>query len=290
MITTKSEPSEHAMGPWSPRYVTDGPEKAGVWMHDGKLHDVDGPFVKNAPKFFDDPEWSLVREDGSVRYTNTREAFEAAARPDVDPRYQNHVVEGDPSWYTDRFITTYIIPVQPRFARQTIPTPHAPVGVAFNGVKFDPPAPVEAILGAHTLAPLDDGGGHLNPFAGYHYHAATGHSKEVAQADGHAPMIGYAMDGFAIFAQLDEQGRAAEGLDEHGGHTDEVRGYHYHVGAPGSNRILRTLRGVPGTIEMPNAPAAPGPGGPPDGRLQQQTHQHSHQHAHPHDSPARREH
>ena len=282
MITTKSEPSEHAMGPWSPRYVTDGPEKAGVWMHDGKLHDVDGPFVKNAPKFFDDPEWSLVREDGSVRYTNTREAFEAAARPDVDPRYQNHVVEGDPSWYTDRFITTYIIPVQPRFARQTIPTPHAPVGVAFNGVKFDPPAPVEAILGAHTLAPLDDGGGHLNPFAGYHYHAATGHSKEVAQADGHAPMIGYAMDGFAIFAQLDEQGRAAEGLDEHGGHTDEVRGYHYHVGAPGSNRILRTLRGVPGTIEMPNAPAAPGP--------QQQTHQHSHQHAHPHDSPARREH
>ena len=52
-------------------------------------------------------------------------------------------------------------------------------GVAFNGVNFDPPAPTQNILGAHTLAPMDDAGGHVNAGAGYHYHAATGKSKKI---------------------------------------------------------------------------------------------------------------
>ena len=44
---------------------------------------------------------------------------------------------------------------------------------------------------------------------------------------------------------------AASGdLDECGGHTDGPRGYHYHVGAPGSNRILGAFRGRPGTARV----------------------------------------
>ncbi|MDP5140836.1 MAG: hypothetical protein NWP83_10270, partial [Spirosomaceae bacterium] len=63
-------------------------------------------------------------------------------------------------------------------------------GLAFNGVVFDAPAPVDRILGAYTLAPFDDAGGHINLAAGYHYHAATGASTKIAQKDGHAAMIG----------------------------------------------------------------------------------------------------
>ena len=80
-------------------------------------------------------------------------------------------------------------------------------GVAFNGIRFDAPAPTDAILGAYTLAPLDDAGGHINLHAGYHYHAATGLTTS-RQHDDHEAMIGYAMDGFGIYAQLDSSGNA----------------------------------------------------------------------------------
>ncbi len=249
VIKTYSEPQEHEMGPWSPRTITDDADAGGIWIRDGEVYDVDGPFVKNIAEFYDDPDWKLYRDDGSVRVTDTREAFEAAARPDVDPRYYNHVVEGRPEWF-GRHENTYVIPVNPVYQLRPTRLRRGAAAVAFNGVKFDPPAPLHAILGAHTIAPFDDAGGHINPHEGYHYHAATGHTKEVAQSDGHAPMIGYALDGFGLYAYLDEEGQASTGMDECGGHFDAIRGYHYHAGAPGSNQIIRAFRGQPGTLSI----------------------------------------
>jgi hypothetical protein len=34
-------------------------------------------------------------------------------------------------------------------------------------------APVDAILSNYTIAAFDDCGGHINPFEGYHHHAAS---------------------------------------------------------------------------------------------------------------------
>ncbi len=117
-------------------------------------------------------------------------------------------------------------------------------GLAFNGVNFNAPAPVDAILGAYTLAPFDDAGGHINLNAGYHYHAATGASTEILQSDGHAPMIGYAIDGHGIYGRLDESGNEPTDLDDCRGHYDEVRGYHYHVDAAGTNNFINCLQGA----------------------------------------------
>lgn len=271
IIKTKTRPLEHKMGPWSPKQVTDGKDQGGIWFRDGKVHELDGPFLANLPTFYNDPEWNVVREDGSIRVTDTQEAFEAAARPDVDPKYNNYVVEGKPEWYP-KVATTYVIPVKPVYNDTPTNLGRGPVGVAFNGVRYDPPAPVHAILAAHTLAPLDHGGGHMNPHEGYHYHAATGKTKEVAQQDHHAPMIGYVLDGFAIYAHLDGDGKAATDLDECGGHQDPTRGYHYHSGSPGSNQIIKAFRGTPGTATVEGAmkerqrpqgrPAGPRPPGP----------------------------
>ncbi len=294
VIRTNSKPHEHTMGPWAPSTIDDDKEAGGIWFKDGKVYDVDGAFVKNVAELYDDPEWKLYNEDGTVRVTETLEAFEAAARPDVDPRYNNYVVEGRPEWITKK-VTTYIIPVKPIFLDEPItfgggargaaggpparpdgdghshadgaaPHRHGPdaprpeggnggagqggIGVAFNGVNFDPPAPVDAILAAHTIAPFDDAGGHINPVEGYHYHAATGHTKEIKQDDGHAAMIGYILDGFGLYAYLDEEGNPPTDLDECGGHYDDIRGYHYHAGAPASNQIIRAFRGVPGTVSV----------------------------------------
>lgn len=44
--------------------------------------------------------------------TDTKEAFEAAAHPDVDARYNNYVVEGRPEWGADK-VSTSAIPVTP---------------------------------------------------------------------------------------------------------------------------------------------------------------------------------
>lgn len=117
-------------------------------------------------------------------------------------------------------------------------------GIALNGVEFSAPAPVNNILGAYTLAPFDDAGGHINVHQGYHYHLATGVSYSIKQNDGHAPLIGYAMDGHGIYARTDEQGNEPTDLDDCRGHYDEIRGYHYHVDAAGNNNFIDCLRGA----------------------------------------------
>ncbi len=256
-ITVKPAPQEHQMGPWCPTNIKDGKDKGGIWFKDGNVYDVDGSFIASLADFYSDPDWNLINDDGSIRVTNTQEAFEAAARPEVDPRYNNYCVEGRPEWYTVQEIT-YTIPVTPTYQETPTRLGHSAIGVAFNGVKFDAPAPLDDILSAHTLAPLDDHGGHMNPHAGYHYHAATGQTKAIAQDDNHASMIGYAIDGFGIFALLDQDQKEPTDLDESRGHFDQVRGYHYHAGKPGGNEIIRSFRGVLPMSDMPDGPDRPG--------------------------------
>ena len=247
-IVSGSAPADHQMGPWCPDHITDGPEAGGIWLEGGKAYDVDGAFVKNMAGFYQDDTWLMYDADGNIYTTDTKEDCAGAARPDVDPKYHNHCVECLPS-YVKEITQTYLIPTTPVRSETTNTFGRGrrglkACGIAFNGIRYDGPAPTHAILGAHTLAPFDDAGGHINLHAGYHYHAATGASKEIIQDDGHAPMIGYALDGYGLYAHLDVIGQTATGLDDCRGHYDETRGYHYHVDAAGANNFINCLRGV----------------------------------------------
>lgn len=51
------------------------------------------------------------------------------------------------------------------------------------------------------------------------------------------------MDGYGIFELLDESGKEPAGLDNFRGHYDQVRGYHYHAGPAGGNKIINGFRG-----------------------------------------------
>ena len=269
-IVTKSIPTEHQMGPWCPTNINDGADKGGIWMEGGIAHDVDGAFIKNMASFYKDATWKMYNADGSINVTNSKEACEAAARPDVDPAYKNFCVQCMPS-YVDGLKQIFYIPVvpvksssdtknnlpqgPPRNGGQVGPPPNgrrggggSVIGIAFNGVNFDPPAPTADILAAYTLAPLDDNGGHINTHVGYHYHAATGKTKKVKQTDSHAAMIGYAMDGYGMFELLDEIGKEPLKLDEHRGHYDTIRGYHYHVGPADGNQFIGSFRGLTGSF------------------------------------------
>ena len=251
-IVSNNTPTDHVQGPWCPTNINDGIDKGGVWFEGGKLYDVDGPFIKNLATFYANTTWKLYNSaTGEINVTSTKEACQAAARPDVDPLYKNYCVECLPSYFPG-IKKTYYIPVKPIKGNTTtaIMGMGTIIGIAFNGINFDPPAPTHAILGAYTLAPMDDAGGHVNGVAGYHYHAATGKSTKVAQADGHAGMIGYAMDGYGIFERLDEAGKESTDLDASRGHYDSTRGYHYHVAYAGTNSFINSFRGIPGSFSV----------------------------------------
>lgn len=253
-ITVAGAPANHDVGPFCPRTTSATEAEVGIWLDGTHLYDVTGQFILDLPTIYQDDHWMLHDGAGQVRVTDTREAFEAAARPDVAKEYENYCVEGRMEWLEggEPITTTVRIPVslvpQDGFTRA-----RAPLGVTFNGVRVDAAAPVDAILGAYTIAAFDDCGGHVNPFEGYHMHAATGCGEGGDAANGETPPFAIAMDGYLIHGVLE-----GGGLDVCNGHTTDEYGYHYHARSPELNGILTCYMG---------ATAKGGAGGPPEGGL-----------------------
>ena len=91
--------------------------------------------------------------------------------------------------------------------------PNTPFGIALNGVLFDPGTAefymgdrladwnYEALGGAVLLG-LDENHGHVQPNGSYHYHGLPTAflNKLGVSPRKHSPMIGYAMDGYPIYA------------------------------------------------------------------------------------------
>lgn len=276
-ITVKSEPSSYTPGPWCPNNVGDGPDAGGIWMSGGTVHDVDGEFVKNLATFYKDDSWQLFDpETGKVKVTDSLEACQAAARPDVDPAYNNYCVQCLPEYLGADATMTYVIPLHPQPSDHASPTARSHSGIASNGVLLDGPAPLDAILDAHTIAPFDDCGGHVNPHAGYHYHAVTDCLDAISPASAHGAQIGIAMDGYRILSHHLGDGSDAIGLDRCNGHSAEGMGYHYHAGEPGSNAILGCMTAEFGCASenasqtcdaSARRPPPPGQGPPPEAAI-----------------------
>ena len=251
-IVTKSDPADHTRGPWCPTNISDDASKGGIWLSGGNVYDVDGAFIKNLATFYNDATWQMYNTTtGAITRTLTQADCAAAANPNVGVAYKNYCVECLPS-YVSSVTNTYYIPITPVKLSTSYTFATGPGGaagpssrgIAFDGVVFDAPAPVSNILAAYTLAPFDDYGGHINLAAGYHYHAATGLTAKVTQTDGHAAMIGYALDGFGIYERLSAAGTEYTDLDANRGHTDDTRGYHYHVDKAGNNNFINGLAGA----------------------------------------------
>lgn len=254
-IVSKHVPSEHDMGPWCPETITDGPEAGGLWIDNGTVYEIDGPFIKNLATFYGDDGWRMYDDDGNVRRFTTREDCERGADPNIEDEFMNMCAQCLPGWVEVE--QTYLIPIRP--VRQGTSTElgdgptldqrgvdYGPLvrGLAFNGVRFDHPADLNIILAGYQLAPVDNAGGHVNNRLGYHYHGDMGASTRIEQTDGHAAMIGYAMDGHGLYAQLDANGNEPTDLDDCRGHYDELRGYHYHVMPLANNELLDCFYGA----------------------------------------------
>ena len=149
-----------------------------------------------------------------------------------------------------------LIPVEPVLADAPATT-RGNLGVTLDGVVIAASAPVDAILGAYTIAAFDDCGGHYNPADGYHLHGAVGCSETGEVAEGETPMFAYAMDGIPVHSPLDDPESAD--LDACNGHETAELGYHYHANSADQNLVIECLIGQ--TV----AAAAGGGGAPPDG-------------------------
>ena len=223
--------ADHAIGPWCPENISDDEKAGGIWPNDGQIQQVDGSFVENLASFYNDDKWLMY--DPSTGKINVTDIEECAAVPQVDPRWTNFCMHCDTQYMDGIPDITYTIPVTPVVteSKQRI-NRRLPMGVAFNGVKFDAPAPLEMILASYTIAPFDDCGGHVNTQAGYHYHEHNGCSKEISQ-DNHEAIIGFALDGHTMHSES----QSAD-LDECNGHSTDNQGYHYHINNSGSNKFL----------------------------------------------------
>ncbi len=251
-IVTSSTAGDHEMGPWCPNTITDNADAGGIWLEGGEVYDVDGSFIENMAEFYNDATWKMYDDEGNIFITETEEDCINAANPNVGDAYENFCVECIPSYITN-LSQTWVIPISPVYQNTGVSFATGPGdganvpstrGIALNGIEFSAPAPTSNILSAYTLAPFDDAGGHINVNQGYHYHAATGYSTKVEQEDSHAALIGYALDGYGIYELLDSNGDSPTDLDEFRGHTDDVRGYHYHVDSAGNNNFINGLRGA----------------------------------------------
>ncbi|MDP2547839.1 YHYH protein [Oceanobacter sp. 4_MG-2023] len=267
-LVSSGGPAGREPGDFCPRNITDGADVSGGWFSKdgaGDLVDLSGEFIANLASYYDDPNWKLYDpETGKVRYTATKEACFGAAKPDVEEQYKQNCIECELAYLDDDFSRTYLIPTQPIQAAK--PERVRTVGIALDGAELAGPAPVDAILGSYTIAAFDDCGGHINAHQGYHYHSTTGCTDTPVSDDGYAPLIGYAPDGYAIYAMLDALGNEAESLDECRGTSDSVRGYHYRAASPSENMIIGCIRGE---FVLPE-------GGPRDGQRPPPPHEKQH--------------
>jgi len=267
-LVASGAPAGRQPGHFCPRTISDGADVSGAWFSkdgEGDLIDLTGEFIANLANYYNDPAWKLYDpETGKVRYTATKEACLGAARPDVQEQYKQNCIECELAYLDDDFTRTFLIPTTPIPAARTERV--RTVGIALDGSELAGPAPTDAILGAYTIAAFDDCGGHINEHQGYHYHSVAGCTDTAVSADGYAPLIGYASDGYAIFGMRDAKGNEAESLDECRGTSDPVRGYHYRAASPSENMMIGCLHGESVRPEggPPHGPGQMPPPGPED--------------------------
>ncbi len=154
---------------------------------------------------------------------------------------------------------TFRFPLEPKLAGKVTRLPMGPVGMASNGVVFFNPFEAEGMnaVEGYTEVWLDSCCGHPQQTGVYHYHKYPSCVKSPFSDDGerHSPIIGFAFDGFPLYGPyeadnvkaMDLKGDLA--LDVCNGHSDEKRGYHYHV-TPG--RFPYILGGYAGVVEPSN--------------------------------------
>lgn len=145
----------------------------------------------------------------------------------------------------------FYIPLKPRRAASPSPTPFGPIGVALNGIPFYNQYTREGNDAVRTEV-FDSCCGHPDQRGLYHYHKfpVCVRSPFKEEAGKHSPLVGFMFDGYAIYGPNGEHGKPPTDLDDCNGHTDSVRGYHYHA-TEAYPYLVGAYRGTPDFRNFP---------------------------------------
>jgi arylsulfatase A-like enzyme/Ca2+-binding EF-hand superfamily protein len=100
------------------------------------------------------------------------------------------------------------------------------IAVAVNGIPIFNPIKNDGKTDTLTAGELDQWGGHCGRADDYHYHIAPVHLEKIV---GKGKPVGFALDGYPIYAYADEDGSTPKDLDWLNGHKDSDGNYHYHA-------------------------------------------------------------
>lgn len=165
----------------------------------------------------------LASAAAALPVTTTASAQSNSVRISSDGGYRYIRSNGIPNHQTGQFPNRgnpnrisaqnhmFRVPLSPKPADELTEGGHNAFGVAVNGVPFDPGAAefwnndrragwqYEALSGKIDLG-LDQNNGHVQPSGAYHYHGLPKGLLSDVRPDRHSPLIGYAADGFPIYA------------------------------------------------------------------------------------------
>ncbi len=163
---------------------------------------------------------------------------------------------------------TYYIPIEPTMAASNdVIDIVEKLGVSIDGIPLTghPPSATQGPPGIPNggggIPAIDPCGGHVDPAGYYHLHFGAEEMNNVLAAynitevscsnfiQDESALIGFAKDGFPIYASKDSDGSAPTDLDECQGHTcatDEfpVGVYHYHVTSTTAPNLPTCLKGL----------------------------------------------
>ncbi len=211
-----------------------GADHAGPWIH-GSTFDLTAKAVVDG----------RVTWPGSVRFSLGSSTFRVAGNglPRGTPTGTFPIARSDDAYAYDRnpnAIATQTVslalPAHPKLAARASCLPMGMIGIAVNGVAiFNALDDAHRDAVAHETQDLCEGHPQLRGV--YHYHSIppclTGSTRAKQQR-----LVGYALDGFAIFGPRGENGKllADTNLDACHGHVatvtlhgKRVRVYHYHA-------------------------------------------------------------
>ena len=169
---------------------------------------------------------------------------------------------------------TFLIPAEPQLASSNdVIDIVENFGVSKDGIPLTghppsatqgPPGPAGPPAGASPVAgipAIDPCGGHIDPFGYYHLHFGAEEMNNVLAANGmtevsctnfeqdQTAFIGYAKDGFPVYASRDQDGTLPFDLDDCQGHTAATADYpdgvyHYHVSDSQAPNLPQCIKGL----------------------------------------------
>ncbi|MGB1253134.1 MAG: YHYH protein [Candidatus Promineifilaceae bacterium] len=140
---------------------------------------------------------------------------------------------GIPNEITEQTVNLRI-PLLPKLADTPTEANMGTIGAAISGAVFFNPYDSGGIYAIGAVV-LDECNAHPSPTGQYHYHGVPYCITDAVDSAGqHSVLIGYALDGFAVYGAQDANGDAPTDLDACSGHfgpTPEFPDgvYHYHT-------------------------------------------------------------